>query len=71
MGFKHESRLTRNVQVKELLGGKACGRRVNEVGKTGTYALKEPVSAYNDVFGGEIGLLRSENRLIWDIYPDI
>ena len=58
-------------RVKELLGGKACGRRVNEVGKTGTYALKEPVSAYNDVFEGKMGILRSENRLIWDIYPDI
>ena len=31
----------------------------------------EPVSAYNDVFEGKMGLLRSENRLIWDIYPDI
>ena len=58
-------------KVKELLGGKACGRRVHEVGKTGSYALREPVSAYNDVFGGEMGLLSFENRLFWDIYPDI
>jgi len=36
----HDLRLTRNVQVKELLGGKACGRRVHEVGKAGSYALK-------------------------------
>ena len=27
-------------KVKELLGGKACGRRVHEVGKTGSYVLK-------------------------------
>gem|GEM_PF-677537 len=59
------------MQVKELLGGKACGRRVHEVGKTGTYALKEPVSAYNDVFEGKMGLLSSENKLFWGIYSDI
>ena len=41
-------------RVKELLGGKACGRRVHEVSKSGTYALKEPVSAYNDVFEGKM-----------------
>ncbi|WP_232300562.1 hypothetical protein [Desulfonatronovibrio magnus] len=40
--------------VKELLGGKACGRSVHEVSKFKAYALKEPVSAYNDVFGGEM-----------------
>jgi putative transposase len=58
-------------KVKDLLGGKACGRRVHEVDKTGTYALKEPVLSYNDVFEGKMGLLSSENRLIWDIYLDI
>ena len=58
-------------KVKEMLGGRACGRRVHEVGKSGMYALKEPVSAYNDVFEGKMGLLSSENRLFWDIYPDI
>jgi len=42
------------VQVKELLGGKACGRKVHEVSKAGSYALKEPVSAYNDVFEGKM-----------------
>ena len=58
-------------KVKEMLCGRACGRRVHEVGKSGMYALKEPVSAYNDVFEGKMGLLSSENRLFWDIYPDI
>ena len=41
-------------KVKELLGGKACGRKVQEVGKAGSYALKEPVLAYNDVFEGKM-----------------
>jgi putative transposase len=56
-------------KVKELLGGRACGRRVHEVSKTGSYALKEPVPAYNDVFEGKMGLLSSENRLFWDTCP--
>jgi len=58
-------------KVQELLGGGVCGRRVHEVSKTWTYALKEPVSAYNDVFDGKMRLLSSENRLIWEIYPGI
>jgi hypothetical protein len=33
--------------------------------------LKEPVLAYGDVFEGKMGLLSSENRLVWGIYPDI
>ncbi|WP_045212251.1 hypothetical protein [Desulfonatronovibrio magnus] len=41
-------------KVKEMLGSRACGRRVHEVGKSGMYALKEPVSAYNDVFEGKM-----------------
>ncbi|WP_244147293.1 hypothetical protein [Desulfonatronovibrio hydrogenovorans] len=44
-------------KVKEMLGGRACGRKVHEVGKAGLYALKEPLSAYNDVFDGKKGLL--------------
>jgi len=58
-------------KVKEMLGGRACGRRIHEVSKTGAYTLKEPVLAYNDVFEDKIGLLSSENWLIWNIYPDI
>ena len=41
-------------KVKEMLGGRACGRRVHEVIKTGSYALNEPVLAYNDVFEGKM-----------------
>ena len=41
-------------KIKETLGGRACGRRVHEVSKTGSYALKEPVWAYNDVFDGKM-----------------
>jgi hypothetical protein len=44
---------------------------VQEVSRTGTYALKAPVLVYNDVFEGKMGLLSSENKLFWDIYPDI
>ncbi|WP_244156350.1 hypothetical protein [Desulfonatronospira thiodismutans] len=44
-------------KIKEMLGGRACGRRVHEVSKTGSYTLKEPVLAYNDVFDGKKGLL--------------
>ena len=51
-------------KAKEMLGKRACGRRILEVSKTGTYARKEPVSAYNDVFDDKMGLLSSENRLI-------
>jgi len=58
-------------KVKEMLGKRACGRRVHEVSKTGTYALKEPVPAYNDVFDGKMRLLSSETRLFWDISPYI
>jgi hypothetical protein len=58
-------------KVKEMLGGGACGRRIHEISKTGSCTLKEPVLAYNDVFEGKMGLLSSENRLVWDIYPDI
>jgi putative transposase len=35
------------------------------------HEVKEPVPAYNDVFDGKMGLLSTENRLIWNIYPDI
>jgi putative transposase len=41
-------------KVKELLVGRACGRGVHEVSKAGTYALKEPVPAYNVVFEGKM-----------------
>ncbi len=58
-------------KVKVRLGGNACGRKVHEVSKAGLYALKEPLSACNDVFDGKKRLLSSENRLIWEIYPDI
>ncbi len=51
-------------KVKEMLGGRACGRRIHEVSKTGSCTLKEPVLAYNDVFEDKTGLLSSENRLI-------
>ncbi|MFP4325683.1 MAG: hypothetical protein ACLFP9_06665 [Desulfonatronovibrio sp.] len=58
-------------KVKEMLGGRACGRRIHEVSKTGTYTLKESVLAYNEIFEDKIGLPGSENRLIWKIYPYI
>jgi hypothetical protein len=54
-----------------LLGGKACGRMVQEVSRTGAYALKEPVLVYNDVFEGKMGLLSFDNKLFWNIYHDI
>ncbi|MFO7727582.1 MAG: hypothetical protein R6X11_04575 [Desulfonatronovibrio sp.] len=56
-------------RVKNCSAEKLCGHRVHEADKPGSYGLKEP--AYNDVFEGKMGLLRSENRLIWDICPDI
>jgi hypothetical protein len=58
-------------KVKEMLVGEACGRRIHEVSKAGSCTLKEPVLAYGDVFEGKMGLLSSENRLVWGIYPDI
>jgi hypothetical protein len=54
-----------------MLGGGTCGRRIHEVSKTRSCTLKEPVLAYGDVFEGKMGLLSSENRLVWGIYPDI
>jgi hypothetical protein len=54
-----------------MLGGGACGCRIHEMSKTGSCTQKEPVLAYNDVFEGKMGLLSSENRLVWDIYRDI
>jgi hypothetical protein len=54
-----------------MLGGRACGRRIHEVSKTGSCTLKEPVLAYSDVFEGKMGLLSSENRLFWEFNPDI
>ncbi len=41
-------------KVKEMLGGRACGRRIHEVSNTGSCALKEPVLVYNDVFEGKM-----------------
>jgi putative transposase len=48
---------------------KSLWQKSSYVSKAGSCTLKVPALDYNDVFEGKMGLLSSENRLIWDIHP--
>jgi len=50
-------------KVKRELAMKAGHRDVDEA--DGTYALREPASAYTGSFGSENGILRAENAILW------
>ncbi len=53
-------------KIKEMLGGRACDRRVHEVSKTGACILKESVSAYIGklVFTQQAGFY-AQGKLKW------
>ena len=50
-------------EVKSELALKAQYRDVDEA--DGSYALREPASAYTDSFGTENSVLRAENAIFW------
>jgi len=57
--------------IKARLGVKATHRQVSSKAAGAAYALQEPTFPYNINFGDEIDILRAENMLLWDIFPDI
>ena len=60
--------------IKAKLGIKAKHRRIDRkesAHKDAVYALQEPLAAYSADFGGKNGVLRGENRLLWDVFADI
>ncbi len=56
-------------KVKERLGIRVRGRKVQE--EQVAYQLREPLSAYSDVFAHERKLLRPENAYIWNSCNEI
>lgn len=59
--------------VKKTLGNSARHRSIQADGQTSvhaTHTLKEEATAYSTDFGGEIGTLSPENRLVWNVFPE-
>jgi putative transposase len=55
--------------TKERLGFRARGRAASE--KDGVFELREPVVAYNSIFGHENAVLRSQNGYLWKAFENI
>lgn len=55
--------------VEERLGIRVRGRKVQE--EQVAYQLREPLSAYGDVFAHKNKLLRPENAYTWNSYNEI
>ena len=57
--------------IKEELGFKAIGRKIQEGFTAGTSTLREPSVSYRVDFGIENGALSDENRLFWSIFSEL
>ncbi len=59
--------------IKAKLGLKAKHIRIrrNGNGQNAVYALQETIAAYSADFEGKKEVLRTKNRLLWDLFSDI
>lgn len=57
-------------KIREGLGIKVTGRKIEEDLQSGVHALREPATAYHHDFPHEKSCLSGENRLKWEIFPE-